>query len=108
MPYDVRLGTFLEEFYHKPIINLQEKLTKAENERDSLKLASQKLDQNIPTKSITNERIKQKNYQSSGNANSELSTRRIDDLNKVNNSTLHILSPKMRFQNSYIVIQQIV
>ena len=42
---------------------------------------------------ITNERLKQKNYQSSGNANSELSTQRIDDLNKVNNSTLHILSP---------------
>ena len=77
MPYDVRLDTFLEEFSvilkekNQTIINLQEKLTKGENERDSLKLASQKTHQNIPTKSITNDRLKQKNYQSSGNANSE-------------------------------------
>ena len=74
------------------IINLLEKLTNAENERDLLKLASQKPDENIFKKSITNERFKQKNNQSSGNANSELSTRRADDLNQVNNSTLQIPS----------------
>ena len=47
----------------RTIINLEER-----------KLAFQKLNQNILIKAITNERLKQKNHQSSGSANSELST----------------------------------
>lgn len=75
IPYDVRLETFFEEFSeifeekNMTIITLQEKLTKAENERDSLKVASQNLAHNISPKSAANENIKQTNYHSNENAN---------------------------------------
>ena len=92
IPYDVRLETFLEEFSeilkekNMTIITLQEKLTKVENERDSLKLASQNLAHNISAKLAANENIKQTNYHSNENANLEMGTQGLGDLNKENNS----------------------
>ena len=92
IPYDVRLETFLEEFSeilkekNMTIITLQEKLTKVENERELLKLASQNLAHNISAKSAVNENIKQTNYHSNGNANLEIGIQGVSDLNKENNS----------------------
>ena len=67
------------------ITALQEKLTKVENERDSLKLASQNLAHNISAKPDVNENIKQANYHSYENANLEIGTQGVGDLNKDNN-----------------------
>ena len=66
------------------ITTLQEKLTKVESERDSLKLASQNLAHNISAKSAVNESFKRANYHSYENAaNVEIVDK---DLNKDNNS----------------------
>ena len=92
IPYDVRLETFLGEFSvilkekNMIITALQEKLTKVESERDSLKLASQNLAYNISAKPAVNENIKQANYHSYENANFEIATQGVGDLNKDNNS----------------------
>ena len=87
IPYDVRLETFLREFsvilkeMNMIITTLQEKLTKAENERDSLKLASQNLAHDISAKPAVNEN--RANYHSYENANLEILHK---DLIKNNNS----------------------
>ena len=80
---------FLEEFSvilkekNMIITTLQEKLTKVESERDSLKLASQNLAHKISAKSAVNESFKRANYHSYENANVEIVDK---DLNKDNNS----------------------
>ena len=91
IPYDVRLETFLREFSeilkekNMIITTLQEKLTEVENQRDSLKLASQSLARNISAKPAVNENIKQAHYHSNENANLEIGTQVVGDLNKDNN-----------------------
>ena len=110
IPCDVRLETFLGEFSvilkekNMIITTLQEKLTKVENDRDSLKLASQNLAHNISVKPAVNENIKQANYYSYENANLEIGTQGVGDLNKDNNSQTDSIVSEMNFPRQQLAM----
>ena len=108
LPYDVRLETLLEEFSiilkekNKTIIDIQEKLLLVENERDSLKLALQNLEDNIPAKSIINEQSKQKSYQSNGSANLNINTQDAQDIKNENNKIVENKSNSISVNGSIV------